>query len=75
LNKIKNNNINLQNYENNILNKLLLNIMSKDTNLAKVLYDYNNYKNLIKEDVLKDALLDVINTFYGASTYYLDFEN
>ena len=69
------NNINLQNYENNILNKLLLNIMSKDTNLQKVLYDYNNYKNIIKEDVLKDALLNVINTFYGASTYYLDFEN
>jgi len=70
-----NNNINLQNYENDILNKILLNIMSKDTNLAKVLYDYNNYKNIIKKDVLNDALLDVINTFYGASTYYLDFGN
>ncbi|MGB9637829.1 MAG: hypothetical protein ACPL1F_00830 [bacterium] len=68
-------NINLQNYKNSIFNQLLLNIMSKDTNLNKVLYDYNYYKNIIKEDTLQSALLDVISTFYGASTYYLDFEN
>lgn len=49
--------------------------MSKDTNLMKVIYDYNFYKNIIKEDILKDALLDVISTFYGASSYYLDFES
>lgn len=68
-----NTNINLQNSKNNIFNQLLLNIMSKDTNLNKVLYDYNYYKNIVKEDILQSALLDVISTFYGASTYYLDF--
>lgn len=71
----KNNNTILENYQNNTFNQLLLNIMSKDTNLMKVIYDYNFYKNIIKEDILKDALLDVISTFYGASSYYLDFES
>lgn len=71
----KNNNTILENYQNNTFNQLLLNIMSKDTNLMKVIYDYNFYKNIIKEDILKDALLDVISIFYGASSYYLDFES
>ncbi len=71
----KNNNNILENYQNNIFSQLLLNIISKDINLMKVIYDYNFYKNIVKEEILKDALLDVISTFYGASSYYLDFEN
>lgn len=51
--------------------ELVTKIMSRDQILNKVILDYNEYQYNLKTSNIHESLYDVLNTFYGASAYYL----